>query len=105
MSAFYDCYVRLCALKGVSLSRAAESVGLSRTSPNGWKKGKMPSDVTLAKLANYFDCTVEDLTGETKKPTLSGEPNKEALLAVVDTMTREELIEMLNKISQRLTEV
>lgn len=87
MSAFYDCYVRLCALKGVSLSRAAESVGLSRTSPNGWKKGKMPSDVTLAKLANYFGCTVEDLIGEAKKPTVKDDELNPELINLLSSLT------------------
>lgn len=69
MSTFYDNYVRLCAEKNVSLSAAAESIGLSRTSPNGWKKGKLPQDRTLAKLAAYFGVSVDDLTDKEKKPT------------------------------------
>jgi transcriptional regulator with XRE-family HTH domain len=69
LSTFYDNYVRLCAEKNVSLSAAAESIGLSRTSPNGWKKGKLPQDRTLAKLAAYFGVSIDDLTDEEKKPT------------------------------------
>ena len=70
MTTFYKNYVRLCAEKGVSASAAAESVGLSRTSPNGWKSGKNPSDTTLAKLAAYFGVSVDDLILEQKeKPT------------------------------------
>jgi transcriptional regulator with XRE-family HTH domain len=71
LSTFYEVYVNLCAEKNVSLSAAAESIGLSRTSPNGWKKGKLPQDRTLAKLAAYFNVTVPYLKGEeeTEKPT------------------------------------
>ena len=49
MSAFYKNYVELCAKKKKSLSAVAEEIGLSRTSPNGWKKGKQPSDVNIQR--------------------------------------------------------
>lgn len=61
LTTFYTNYVSLCAKAGKSLSGAAEAIGLSRTSPNGWKNGKMPSDVTLAKLAQYFNVSIDDL--------------------------------------------
>lgn len=67
MTTFYKNYVRLCAQKGVSPSAAAEAVGLSRTSPNGWKKGKNPNDLTLAKLADYFGVLDVDLLAEEKE--------------------------------------
>ena len=47
MSSFYNNYVELCAKKKKSLSAVAEEIGLSRTSPNGWKKGKQPSHVNI----------------------------------------------------------
>ena len=67
MTTFYKNYVVLCARRGVSLSAAAEAVGLSRTSPNGWKKGKNPNDSTLAKLADYFGVSVAALLGKEKE--------------------------------------
>ena len=73
MLSFYDNYVSLCAKSNKSLSAVAEAIGLSRTSPNGWKKGKQPSDVTLAKLANYFGITVAELLGEEKKTATNGD--------------------------------
>lgn len=77
MTTFYKNYVQQCANKNVSLSAAAEAVGLSRTSPNGWKKGKQPSDVTLQKLSDYFGCSISELTCEIEqkeKPTIHSEP-------------------------------
>jgi transcriptional regulator with XRE-family HTH domain len=62
LSIFYSNYVRLCAKKQKSPSAVAEEIGLSRTSPNGWKKGKQPSDVTLEKLSQYFEVSVSELT-------------------------------------------
>lgn len=67
MTTFYNNYVILCARKRKSLSAVAEEIGLSRTSPNGWKKGKKPSDVTLEKLSQYFGVPVSELTGELEK--------------------------------------
>lgn len=71
MSYFYENYVSLCAKIKKSPSYVAEAVGLSRTSPNGWKKGKQPTDVNLQKIADYFGVTVEELIRENKKTTTS----------------------------------
>ena len=54
MTVFYKNYIALCAKANKSPSAVAEENGLSRTSPNGWKKGKLPRDATIAKLADYF---------------------------------------------------
>ena len=50
-----------------SPSAVATEIGLSRTSPNGWKKGKMPSDVNLNKLAQYFNVPVSYFSEDQKK--------------------------------------
>lgn len=63
MTDFYTKYVALCANIKKSPSAVAEEVGLSRTSPNGWKKGKVPSDVNIQKLADYFNVSVQYLRG------------------------------------------
>lgn len=66
MSTFYKNYLRQCAIKGVSPSAAALAIGLSRTSANGWKNGKMPSSYNLSKLADYFGVAETDLTDDKK---------------------------------------
>lgn len=60
---FYDNYLRKCNAKGVSPSRAAIEAGTTKTSVNRWKSGSMPSDATLLKLADYFECPVSELIG------------------------------------------
>ena len=45
----------------------------------------MPSDVTLAKLANYFGCTVADLT-ETKKPTVKDDELSEYDIKIMELL-------------------
>lgn len=69
MSNFYKRYTELCAEKGFTPSGAAAAIGLSNAAANGWKNGKFPTDVTLAKLSALFGCSVEYLAGEKEKPT------------------------------------
>lgn len=62
---FYDRYAALCRQKGVSLSRAAEDNGLSRTTVVKWKNGSVPSGATMARLAAYFGVSIDALVGGT----------------------------------------
>ena len=111
ITTFYKNYVRLCAQKGVSLSAAAEHNGLSRTTPNGWKKGKYPSDVTLEKLATYFEVAVSELTEDAdneKKPVLDvedelDETTKELVKIAyeINEADRQMLLEMARSIRKR----
>lgn len=82
MSTFYDNFVRLCAEHNVSESGAAMSIGLSNAAASGWKKGKIPSNTTRAKLAELFGVTVDELMGEATKKE---QPvDKTELLSAID---------------------
>ena len=61
---FYDVFLRLCASKNVSPSKAAEAIGLNRAAVAKWKNGATPSAVTAIKLANYFGVTTDYLLGK-----------------------------------------
>lgn len=62
---FYDVYCALCKSKGISLSRAADEIGLSNSTVTKWKKtGATPSGDTLSKVAAYFGVSVDDLIGD-----------------------------------------
>lgn len=82
MSNFYNNYLKFCNDFMKSPSAVALDVGLSKTAVNGWKHGRSnPTDATLAKLASYFGCSVEDLLQEPaaeneKKPSEIGELNE-----------------------------
>ena len=72
---FYDLFCSLCEQKGVSPTRAALDIGLSKSTPTTWKKkGTTPQAAQLQKIADYFGVTVDYLLGaETEKdPALSG---------------------------------
>ena len=64
---FYDIFVTLCRGQGISPSKAAEAVGLSRTSVVKWKNGSVPSGATAQKIAAYFDVSVDFLLGDAQK--------------------------------------
>lgn len=66
---FYQKYVELCAGINKSPSAVALENGFSKASVNHWKIGKAsPSDITLAKFANYFGVSVDYLKGNTEEP-------------------------------------
>lgn len=72
---FYDLYCKLCTQKGVTPTRAAVEIGLSKGTPTTWKQmGTTPQAAQLAKIARYFGVTIDYLLGnETKKePTTNG---------------------------------
>lgn len=104
---FYSNFLEQCAKINLSPTAVAVAIGLSNAAATGWKKGKQPSDVTLQKLSNYFGCTVADLTAEKEKKLAfkaEDEPNKELLLKWINGMTREELIETLQIVTNKLSE-
>lgn len=75
---FYDVYTKLCNQKGVSRSRAAADMGLSNSTVTKWKKtGATPSGETLAKIAAYFNVSVDDLIRQEKDPAPAGKVTDE----------------------------
>ena len=91
MSVFYKHYLALCAEKKISPSGAAKAIGLSNAAARGWKKGKVPSDVTLEKLANYFGVPVSRFFDEQKEtaPTVTDERDLE-MLSLLSRLTPEQ---------------
>lgn len=106
MDDFYKRYCELCASKGMSASGVASAIGLSNAAANGWKKGKLPNDTTLAKLSAYFGVTVEYLKGEeTKKdPATNGEvsPEKRELLDLIDSLSDDQCGKLSNIIKEAI---
>lgn len=74
MTVFYENFLALCAKTRKTPSGVARAIGLSNAAASGWKKGKIPNDTTLLKIADYFGVTVEELTAEKEnKPALPQE--------------------------------
>lgn len=58
---FYEKVIMLCILKGVSRSKMADDLKISRSAPQEWEKGRKPQFSTMKRIADYFDIPVEYL--------------------------------------------
>ena len=60
---FYEKVITLCREKGVSRSKMADSIGISRSTPKDWENGKViPRHETIKKIADYFGVPVSYFT-------------------------------------------
>lgn len=108
---FWDVYTRLCAKDGKAPNVIAREVcGVKSTGTvTGWKNGAKPRGPVLKRLADYFDVTVEELTGENEqkeKPTPSEESELDArfdaLLSQMTDADRADLLEYMEfKVAKR----
>lgn len=104
MANFYDLLLKQCAICGVTPTKAANEIGLSNAAASGWKTGKLPRDITIKKLADYFGCSVSDLTGEEKEPThdsVSGSL-RTSFYDSLESMSKEELLDVLAAVTDKL---
>lgn len=82
---FYESFLSLCAKAGITPSAAAEMIGLSRSSVNGWKTGKMPRESTLQRIAQLFNTSLEVVKGIESQEKI--ELNKENLITSEDELS------------------
>lgn len=71
---FWEQFVTLCNQKNISPTAACAELGYSNAIPTKWRKGAMPRNATLHKIADYFGVSVDYLIsgdGELKKDTIS----------------------------------
>lgn len=61
---FYERFASLCAQRNLSVTTVLKDLGLSPSKGTQWKSGTMPSSKNLAKLAEYFDVSVDYLLGK-----------------------------------------
>lgn len=60
---FYEKYLELCQRKNKKPTSVALEIGISRGAVTNWKKGGIPNDITLKKIAEYFNVTINCLLG------------------------------------------
>ncbi len=73
---FWDTFLSLCADKKVSPTRACKDMGLSNATAVHWKKGAIPNDGTVARIAKYFEVPQSVLTDGS---SLNADSEKEKL--------------------------
>ena len=84
---FIDNFQAMCKARGESPSHALEAAGLSKSFLSKAKKNpdRLPHGDSLAKIANYFGCAVDDLIYKTKKTDTAVR-----ISSLVDKMTSEQ---------------
>ena len=60
---FWDTLNTLCAKNGISVSKLCALLGLSNSTSTKWKKGALPNNRTMKKIADHFGVSTEYLTG------------------------------------------
>lgn len=84
---FYDIFKQLAEKKGISVHKATQELGLSKSTATKWKKtAAIPHSETLQKIADYFDVPLEYLlTGDTqeKTPPADAEGDIDSMLSVL----------------------
>jgi len=71
---FYDSYVKICEIRGISPTRVLNELKISKSSFGHWKAGGEPLNETKKLIASYFDITVSELTsGEIKEKPATNE--------------------------------
>lgn len=61
---FYERFKMLCEEIGKSPTGVGKEVGASNAAVNYWKEGHTPKHETLAKIADYFNVSINYLVGE-----------------------------------------
>lgn len=78
---FWDNFVELCIKKGQSPNSVCDALGYSTAVATKWKRGSIPRDTTVRKIADYFDVSVDYLISEQKEtPTVSDGLDDEILM-------------------------
>ena len=92
---FWQNFTKLCEANGKSPSRVTAELGLATGTATNWKKGSIPQNRVLKRIADYFGVSVQELMQEelspvvpTVKPTAS-ETSESQLLTYFRQFNRE----------------
>lgn len=106
---FWNTLVELCNKKGVSPNFVAKELGITSGTVTSWKKGGIPRDTTLRKIADYFGVSVSYLIGAVDDPDPMAliDPSKKdpPLLPLVEELGQQlEALAALGGLVDQLTE-
>lgn len=65
---FWNRYVSLCKMRGLSPSDVAIRCGLGNSVTTRWRKGSIPQKKTLQKVADFFHVSIDYLSGYDEEP-------------------------------------
>ena len=105
---FWQNFILLCSQNGQSPNGVCAELGLSTAIATRWKKGSIPRDTTLKKIADYFGITPEDLLrGPAEKVAAPAEPAPTSPLSskfndLLGQMTLQDLIELQQIMEEKI---
>ena len=103
---FYDNFVFQCTKINKKPSVVAQELGLAKSSVSHWKaRGAAPRDVMKHKIADYFGCTIAELTGEMEqkeKPAQESGLSVDEIKEAFRGKSFEELTEILAALTDEL---
>ncbi len=91
---FWERFYDLCLERGTKPLPVVKELSIATGSITKWKNGTVPNGTTLQKIADYFGVSVGYLLGEEakeKEPSTTLDPR---LVALLDSMTEEELADL-----------
>lgn len=88
---FYEKFIRLCQLKGVSPSHVATQIGVHTSTVSDRSRGAKPRTQTMLKLADYFGVDVTEFTSNVEE-----EPKIKMIPVQVITEEDSRIISMLH---------
>ena len=77
---FFDNLVKLCVENNTTPNAVCIAVGLSEATQTKWRKGAVPRDTTLKRIADYFGVSIDYLVGNSDVPTQKEKPTDEGRL-------------------------
>lgn len=84
---FFEKYSALCSKVGKSPNKVAKELSISSGSVTEWKKGRVPQNATVSKIAKYFDVSVDYLFGRTDEkvpvPSEAQDGEKKNLIRII----------------------
>ena len=62
---FWQIYLMLCMERGLSANAVAKELSIASGTVSEWKKGRMPQNATLKRVAEFFGVSLDFLLGKT----------------------------------------
>lgn len=92
---FYDKFSKLCFDNGISPSKAAEQIAISKSTVSSWKSGRTePTNATILKICKYFDVSTSYFSENGQK---NNPPVKVTSGLDATSVTLAQAVEALNK--------
>lgn len=76
MSVFWNNFISLCNERGEKPAPLCKKLGFSSGSPTAWKRGAMPNEQSIQKIADYFGVTPNYLCHANADMTAAPAPRK-----------------------------